>query len=365
MRHVVSSSSSSSSLTSSRSCSSSSNKKAIDRVSLDQLSYSDFISKYAKPRKPVIIQGLKLTKEEWSLDFIKRKCGSKEVNLHKRETDSVEWGSLHAVETMTVKEFIDTHTTNQTRRSYYLHDWSLPIKCPGIFGSPPYDEFVMPKYFVNDYFQKLPFESYQHSWPSLFVGASGTQSDMHIDSGGTHFWMFLLSGRKDWRIFPRSDRMFLYETPGVEHWEYNPFQQQQEEEDVCSSSSSSSPSSESPSPSSSSSSSYSSSSPSSSFPLVECARVYHGIQEPGDLIFIPAGSPHAVSNIEDIHALSMNYVDATNFYYHLQRRLVDGEFRAFELFTKPSFHHELSTDEPLPKTFGEFKSQKRKTRSRS
>jgi len=30
--------------------------------------------------------------------------------------------------------------------------------------------------------------------PSLFIGAKGTESSMHIDSGGTNFWLYLLSG---------------------------------------------------------------------------------------------------------------------------------------------------------------------------
>ena len=42
---------------------------------------------------------------------------------------------------------------------------------------PPYEEFVMPKYFTGDYFQRVFPNGYQHSWPSLFVGANGTERE--------------------------------------------------------------------------------------------------------------------------------------------------------------------------------------------
>ena len=54
----------------------------------------------------------------------------------------------------------------------------------------------------------------QHSWPSLFIGANRTESSMHVDSGGTNFWMYLLSGQKEWKFFDRSEMIYLY----AERW---------------------------------------------------------------------------------------------------------------------------------------------------
>ena len=90
----------------------------------------------------------------------------------------------------------------------------LPGNCPEIFGKPPYQEFYYPKYFAGDYFQRVPFNGYQHSWPSLFIGANQTESSMHVDSGGTNFWMYLLSGKKEWKFFDRSEMIYLY----AERW---------------------------------------------------------------------------------------------------------------------------------------------------
>jgi hypothetical protein len=46
----------------------------------------------------------------------------------------------------------------------------------------------------------LPFVD---SWPSLFVGPSGSCSGLHIDAFGSNFWMALLQGHKKWTLFPR------------------------------------------------------------------------------------------------------------------------------------------------------------------
>ena len=178
----------------------------------------------------------------------------------------------------------------------------------------------MPKYFAGDYFQRVFPSGYQHSWPSLFIGANGTQSDLHVDSGGTNFWLYLISGEKEWRFFPREDFINLYPRSNTAKFEVDSFNPDLKKH-----------------------------------PLFQKATMFYAIQKPGDLVFIPGGCPHAVRNNADIHALSMNYVDASNFYLHLWVMLQDREYRSFELFSNGNFREGLSsTQEHL--TFGEFKS---------
>ena len=91
------------------------------------------------------------------------------------------------------------------------------------------------------------------------------------------------------------------------------------------------------------------------YPLLSKSNMYHTIQNPGDLVFIPGSCPHAVRNLDNIHGISMNYVDASNFYLHLYVLLQDRKFREFELFTNSNFKQGLSSQmENLP--FGAFKS---------
>eukprot|EP00656_Telonema_subtile_P023036 TRINITY_DN24337_c0_g1_i1.p1 TRINITY_DN24337_c0_g1~~TRINITY_DN24337_c0_g1_i1.p1 ORF type:complete len:122 (-),score=15.31 TRINITY_DN24337_c0_g1_i1:23-388(-) len=50
----------------------------------------------------------------------------------------------------------------------------------------------------------------------------------------------------------------------------------------------------------------------SACPSARLARPYSFVQRPGELLFIPANSPHQVKNLDRTLAVSMNYVDHTN-----------------------------------------------------
>ena len=179
----------------------------------------------------------------------------------------------------------------------------------------------MPRYFAGDYFQRVFPNGYQHTWPSLFIGANGTQSDMHVDSGGTNFWLYLLSGKKEWRFYAQDDAVNLYPIRETAKYYVDPF-----EPDL------------------------------KNYPLMARAKMYKTTQLPGDLVFIPGGCPHAVQNLDHIHGLSMNYVDSSNYYLHLWTRLLQFDFRDLELFTNKDFPQGVySGQEHLE--FGEFKSR--------
>lgn len=294
----------------------------VDRRSADGLSVREFIDKYARVGKPVVITGLNITDgEPWTLDYFERRCNASYTKLMSSNKSIQTWGHLEEVEWMHMGEFIRTFQLNETRRKFYLHDVSIPRNCHQAFGPPPYRDFTVPKYFAGDYFQRAPFQGYQHSWPSLFIGAKGTESAMHIDGGGTSFWLYLLSGRKEWRFFSRDDLVNLYS--GTTHSSFyvdvfNP--------DL------------------------------KTYPLIQHAQMYTAIQEPGELFFIPAGNPHGVRNLEDIHGISMNYVDASNVWLFLMSALSTGDWKAVEMFTDgKTFTHGLQSDQQAMQ-FGQWKS---------
>merc|ERR1711920_1216694 len=191
---------------------------------------------------------------------------------------------------MGMSDFINTFTTDENHRSWYIMDWSLPQNCPEVFGPPPYRGFIVPKYFSGDYFQRVPYSIYKFVWPSLFVGSEETESGIHVDRGGLNFWMYLLSGRKKWRFFSRKDLVNIYSLPGQPHFFPDIFDYKIED-----------------------------------YPLMKYAELYEVDQEPGDLIFVPSESPHGVRNLEAIHGVSMNYVDETNLWRYLRASLFDHE----------------------------------------
>jgi len=294
----------------------------IERRSAKNLTMEDFFRDFASKGRPVIIQGAEMfNKHEWDLDHIKNMCGQRVVDLAMVDRSAKSWGGLVRVPAkLTMSEYIDTFRQVEERKSWYVHDWSLPANCDEVFGEPPFDEFRFPKYFAGDYFQRVPFDGYQHTWPSLFIGANGTQSLMHVDSGGTNFWMFLVSGAKEWRFFERSEIPNLYSRPLSSAFAADPFVPDFER-----------------------------------LPLIERAKMYRGIQKPGDLIFIPGGSPHGVKNLDDIIALSMNYVDDSNLWLYLWTQLHNADFRSFETMSNPNMPRGLRKDQQ-DLTFGDFKS---------
>ena len=118
----------------------------------------------------------------------------------------------------------------------------------------------MPKWFTPDLLQTLaPGSRYRDVWPSLFVAPAGLRSDLHVDAFGSHFWMALFEGRKRWTFFRPEDTPWLQPSfaAGTEP----------------------------------------------SFPAGAVAaagdlRPFVVDLMPGDILFVPAGCPHTVENLE-------------------------------------------------------------------
>jgi len=230
--------------------------------------------------------GDKITKnQKWDLDYFKRKCNNVPVTpLHFNPSSKV-WGKLVESESCPLNDFFDhfarsqNYPINADPTDYlYLHDWHLPLYCPAAL-----ENFVVPKYFSGDFLQRISSEFngnrviYVDEWPSLFVGPKNSQSAMHVDSFGSNFWMYLLSGRKKWHLFSPSAKSFLYEDRAARIFEVDTFNLDTKK-----------------------------------FPLSTRPHVYECILEEGEVLFVPAGSPHQVINMEDTIAISMNYIDISN-----------------------------------------------------
>lgn len=174
----------------------------------------------------------------WSFDFLSRHLNGHIAELKTRVEGSCSWAgesratrSLHKTDTLiclhssfaglenagdsTIGSFVDSLHQEQGKGSVemrYLFDWSLPLNAPSLLegyvedgndGTGQVDkcgklrrgEFVVPRYFCNDLLQRTPPGSlYRESWPSLFIGPSGSSCSLHIDTFGSHFWMILVEG---------------------------------------------------------------------------------------------------------------------------------------------------------------------------
>ena len=153
----------------------------------------------------------------------------------------------------------------------YLHDWSLPRNAPEAL----LDELRTPSWLRGDLLRCCGEDvPYARAWPSLFVGAPGTRSTCHVDSGSLHFAMALVhGGAKKWRVWRREDAAFLFPRFAVSA------------DDV----------------------------------LFDAARAgaaqprWVVCQKPGDLVFVPSDCPHAVDNDDGVTVgIATNFVDGSN-----------------------------------------------------
>ena len=225
----------------------------------------------------------------------------------------------------------------------YLHDYSLPGHCDLLlYNETIYDQkqkFQIPSVIASyDLFQRLPLSSYADSWPSLFVGKKGSNSKLHIDSGATGFFMYLIEGRKRWMVYSRDERVHLYER--IDDYSVYPDVLGMGKDDL------------------------SDEFLTRRFPLLHRAEsAYEIIQEPGQLVYIPPGCPHAVENLDDIIGLAMNMVPLDGVANHFQEQIQNkAEFGNFDmamdyLLFEDNADKPVATQDPLYTTFGEYKAQ--------
>ncbi|KNC48398.1 JmjC domain-containing protein 4 [Thecamonas trahens ATCC 50062] len=257
------------------------------------LSFSRFYSEYSLARKPVVIRGgaANMTTVPWDYAHLQSACGRAMVTpkLYRAHMDT--WASLSSLDSMSLGEFIEALRNGSLVEGYrapglpYVFDASLTYMCPAML-----DEFVVPKYVANDFLQRIPYTidvPYRSSWPSLFVGPAGSGSGLHIDSFGSSFWMGLISGRKKWILYPHdTPRSALHFSSRRGTFEASPLMYLDP----------------------------------TATPLMReaHAQAVVVVQEAGDLMFIPGGTPHQVVNLDDVVGISMNFVDGGNLETSLQ-----------------------------------------------
>ena len=230
--------------------------------------------------RSVIITGLvkEFAQDEWNLEFIKKVAGSRSVTLKTSNATSTEWARLDTSRTSKVADFIDDLRGGQTEE--YLFDWSLPLHCPELAS-----KFQIPVYFQDDLLKRTSESALYHSsWPSLFVAPSGVKSHLHVDAFASNFWMVLLEGRKKWTFYHKD---FMAHLEPIYDASLDPVFNLDLTSDRA-----------------------------KSMAKVEV------ILEPGEVLFVPFGSPHQVENLTDSVAVSGNFVDASNIHEvcrHLRR----------------------------------------------
>jgi hypothetical protein len=105
--------------------------RTLQRVHCSQLSTRRFFEDFALQQRPVIITGLQVTRQAWTLDVIARCAAHARVDVKCVRRGSCEWAGLEVHSSTTVAEFIRNlesagdDASGRTEQGY-LFDWSLP-----------------------------------------------------------------------------------------------------------------------------------------------------------------------------------------------------------------------------------------------
>lgn len=139
------------------------------------------------------------------------------------------------------------------------------------------------------------------------TGAKGTRSGVHVDPFASHFWMLMIAGQKRWGfVLPESDmpeqaqRAYLYEDRAHQSFDGDLFAPDFAQH-----------------------------------PLLARVKMVTATLAPGELLFVPAETPHQVENLEDSVALSGNFINIHNLersMLHLQKEARAGHAPSARLF---------------------------------
>ena len=260
--------------------------RSVTRERAERLTPERFRREYVAADEPVVIEGLgdaltedgeKGEKCAWLLE----RAGNKKVAVTRRDGHRNSMLSCAVTDVLDLREYWDEVMMRDVAPGSYLYDASVPLKLPTLTES-----VRVPAYFAHDYVQRtMRLTAFSRSWPSLFVAARGTRSSLHVDQWSGHFFMAQVRGVKRWTIFHRSSTPHL--RPSWSRGTLDPAMPPLEEQEAMG--------------------------------MSPRAMRWDVDLAPGEVLFVPGGAAHAVSNLDATVAFAGNFIDDTN----LDRALVD------------------------------------------
>ena len=276
----------------------------VDRVEATSMSVAEFRERYIRGGEAAVLCGLGgviarpyeeegvegvdadtppphlcggLDRLGW-LTWLGQTCGSKRVEvLSQRSTTSSRSTGECASSVTLLSELIEKIKSGRAE-GLYMYDVSLAKRLPSVMSA-----FRLPVHFAHDYLKRTRREHrFSSSWPTLFLGARGTRSTLHLDQWHGHFWMVCLVGCKRWTLFDPEDTPYLYPdwSKGGLHPTFPSLHELQARPDL--------------------------------YPLFPRARRSEVVVHAGEVLFVPGGTPHAVENLTDSLAYAGNFVDDSN-----------------------------------------------------
>jgi len=169
----------------------------IDRV--ETITKEDFLKKYFKPQKPVIIE--RFVEDwpafsKWDLDYMAEVAGDKIVPLYDNRPVSHKDGFNEPHAKMPMREYVDLLKKEPTKYRIFL--WNILKEVPELQKDFSYPDFGL----------KLI-----KGLPMLFFGGKDSYTFMHYDIDLANIFHFHFHGKKEVILFDQKQNDFLYKIP--------------------------------------------------------------------------------------------------------------------------------------------------------
>ncbi len=177
--------------------------KTIQIEKVRNISKEEFIKKYYKPQKPVLIEGL--TKnwdafQKWNLEYIQKHASDQIVPLYNNEPTKGKQNSAEPATEMKMADYIELIKTKPTDLRIFFYD--LKVKLPELLKDFEYPDIGL------KFFKRLPV---------LFFGGEGSKVLPHYDMDLADLVHFHFQGTKRVMLFSPEQTKYLYKIPFAIH----------------------------------------------------------------------------------------------------------------------------------------------------